>query len=54
PGELCRREIFWCDHQIWLEECGYILWSCYKPGWVPSWRGTDKDWSETFDGEINV
>jgi hypothetical protein len=30
-------EIFWCDHQKWFEDCGYMLQPRYIPGWKPSW-----------------
>ncbi|KAF8996494.1 hypothetical protein BDQ17DRAFT_1514116 [Cyathus striatus] len=36
-GILAKCEIFWRDHQNWLEEMGYILWSRYNENWLPSW-----------------
>ncbi|KAJ7434800.1 kinase-like domain-containing protein [Mycena galericulata] len=37
-GRLGEGEIFWRDHQRWLHECGYMLRSRYRPGWIPSWQ----------------
>lgn len=50
-GELNSSEIFWRDHQKWLESCGYMLRPRYKPDWVPSWKDSkDKDWILSEDG----
>jgi len=35
--KLVKFELFWRDHQPWLEEKGYMLRPRYKPGWVASW-----------------
>ncbi|KAJ7466648.1 kinase-like domain-containing protein [Mycena galericulata] len=35
---LTPGEIFWRDHQPWLEECGYSLRPRFRPGWIPSWK----------------
>ncbi|EIW62679.1 uncharacterized protein TRAVEDRAFT_113187 [Trametes versicolor FP-101664 SS1] len=51
-GELTDGEIWWRDHQVWLQECGYMLRPRYRPNWVPSWhkdRGSDFDIRE--DGQ---
>ncbi|KAJ6461161.1 kinase-like domain-containing protein [Mycena vitilis] len=37
PGELAGLEFWWRDHQVWLEQCGYMLRPRYKPDWIPSW-----------------
>lgn len=50
PGALKPTEIFWRDHQQWLEGCGYLLRPRYSPGWSPSWLGTEKDWKRCEDG----
>ncbi|KAJ7138498.1 hypothetical protein C8R43DRAFT_1019321 [Mycena crocata] len=50
PGALNIREIFWRDHQPWLQECGYMLRSRYKPDWIPSWLGTNKICYSVEDG----
>ncbi|KAJ7092043.1 kinase-like domain-containing protein [Mycena belliarum] len=38
PGQLNHREIFWRDHQVWLQEKGFMLRPRYRPGWIPSWH----------------
>ncbi|KAJ7502453.1 kinase-like domain-containing protein [Mycena galericulata] len=43
-------EIFWRERQPWLEERGYMLRPRYKPGWVGSWVGTNKDPWNCEDG----
>ncbi|KAL4246877.1 hypothetical protein ABKN59_008813 [Abortiporus biennis] len=35
---LLPHEIFWRDHQQWLEESGYMLRPRYRPDWQPSWN----------------
>ncbi|KAF9258834.1 hypothetical protein L218DRAFT_1080200 [Marasmius fiardii PR-910] len=42
PGGLTTSEIFWRDHQQWLEERGYMLRSRWHPNWVPSWLSSKK------------
>jgi hypothetical protein len=37
-GALDEHELWWRDHQKWLQECGYMLRPRYRPGWVPSWK----------------
>ncbi|CAL1706324.1 unnamed protein product [Somion occarium] len=39
--QLRPGEVFWRDHQQWLQERGYMLRPRYRPGWVASWK--DKD-----------
>lgn len=41
PAKLTKDEIFWRDHQQWLESCGYMLRPRYKPDWKPSWIDGD-------------
>ncbi|KAJ6538812.1 hypothetical protein DFH09DRAFT_1176301 [Mycena vulgaris] len=48
--ELSEAEKFWRDHQVWLKDCGYMLRPRYRPGWVPSWKGTKKDKLDLEDG----
>ncbi|KAI0745180.1 kinase-like domain-containing protein [Earliella scabrosa] len=50
PGSLYPSEIFWRDHQKWLEEQGYLLRRRYRPDWVPSWTGTKKSPRSFEDG----
>ncbi|KAJ7092074.1 kinase-like domain-containing protein [Mycena belliarum] len=54
PGLLTPRECFWRDHHDWLEGCGYKLRPRYHPDWVPSWTGTNKDFSEMPDGAMKT
>ncbi|KDQ55756.1 hypothetical protein JAAARDRAFT_180569 [Jaapia argillacea MUCL 33604] len=41
---LLSYEKFWRDHYTWLQTCGYTLRPRYHPEWVPSWKGTKKNW----------
>ena len=41
-GALLEHEEWWRDHQVWLQERGYMLRKRYRPGWIPSWSGTDE------------
>jgi len=51
-GALIGHEIWWRDHQVWLQERGYMLRKRYRPGWIPSWRETD-DYSGLYeDGQM--
>ncbi|KAJ7140502.1 kinase-like domain-containing protein [Mycena crocata] len=50
PDRLVGTEIFWRDHQVWLQDCGYMLRPRYRPGWVASWLGTEKDPYKCEDG----
>ncbi|KZT10865.1 uncharacterized protein LAESUDRAFT_721252 [Laetiporus sulphureus 93-53] len=49
-GELLPEEHFWRDHYQWLEECGYRLRPRYKPGWIPSWKSSHKEYWRCEDG----
>lgn len=49
-GELDEDEIWWRDHQVWLEQRGYLLRPRYRPGWVPSWINTDRSYLFCEDG----
>jgi hypothetical protein len=42
PGDLGRGEDWWAERQEALEAAGYMLRARYRPGWIPSWRGTNK------------
>jgi len=37
PTKLRADEVFWRDHQRWLQDCGYMLRPRYMPDWQPSW-----------------
>ena len=40
---LIPSELFWQARHRHLEEYGYLLRPRYKPGWKPSWIGTNLD-----------
>jgi hypothetical protein len=40
--KLDDTEIWWRDHQEWLEGHGYMLRPRFRPGWTPSWIITKK------------
>jgi hypothetical protein len=39
---LKTGEIFWRDHQKWLQDSGYMMRPRYMPDWTPPWKGTNK------------
>lgn len=39
PEKLAITEVFWRDHQKWLQDRGYMLRPRYMPDWTPSWTG---------------
>ncbi|KAJ2978676.1 hypothetical protein NUW54_g11251 [Trametes sanguinea] len=41
--DLAPEEVFWQERYRYLEEHGYLLRPRYKPGWKPSWTGTNLD-----------
>lgn len=51
PGDLDRREIWWMERQEALETAGYMLRARYRPGWIPSWRGTTQPYFKVEDGQ---
>lgn len=40
-ANLTPIEVKWRDRQPFLEAKGYMLRPRYRPGWVPSWKGSD-------------
>jgi hypothetical protein len=50
PGDLDSSEIWWSERQEALEAAGYMLRVRYRPGWLPSWRGTKKLYFTVEDG----
>src|ERR1700734_3411550 len=36
-GKLTLQEEFWCNHQKWLQDCGYMLRPHYMLDWQLSW-----------------
>ena len=51
PGDLGEHEIWWAERQEALEVAGYMLRPRYRPGWIPSWRGTEKSYLHVEDGQ---
>jgi hypothetical protein len=51
PGDLDERETWWAERQEALEAAGYMLRPRYRPGWIPSWRGTNKFYLDVEDGQ---
>ncbi|KAJ6538806.1 hypothetical protein DFH09DRAFT_1397385 [Mycena vulgaris] len=56
PERLSPNEAFWRNHQVWLQEYGYMLRPRYRPDWVPSRyaTGTERRWYESEDGKPSV
>ncbi|TBU31673.1 kinase-like domain-containing protein [Dichomitus squalens] len=50
-GELDQDEVWWRDHQVWLQERGYMLRPRYRPDWVPSWSDGKGKYYEYEDGQ---
>jgi hypothetical protein len=50
-GEISGPETWWVARQEALEHTGYMLRPRYRPGWKPSWVGTDKDAFDSEDGQ---
>lgn len=53
-GEIDGPEIWWVEQQESLERAGYMLRPRYRPGWKPSWVGTDKRLRSFEDGQIQA
>ena len=50
-GTLFQSEVWWRDCYDDIIRCGYQLRPRYRPGWVPSWRGLNKDFFSVEDGQ---
>ena len=50
PGDLDKDEAWWAERQEALEAAGYMLRARYRPGWIPSWRGTNQLYFNLEDG----
>ncbi|KAH9054578.1 kinase-like domain-containing protein [Lactarius deliciosus] len=50
-GEISGPETWWVERQVALEQAGYMLRPRYRPGWKPSWVGTNKDAFDSEDGQ---
>jgi len=51
-GTLKRHELAWVERQPMLERRGYMLRARLRPGWIPSWRGTEKHPLQCEDGLV--
>jgi hypothetical protein len=51
PEELDPREIWWRDRYKQLSNYGYLLRPRYSPQWVPSWKTSNRDWTDSEDGK---
>ena len=52
--DLIPSERFWQERYTHLQERGYILRPRYKPGWKPSWIGTNLDPTFCEDSIMSV
>jgi hypothetical protein len=53
--KLTINEIWWRDHQKWLETKGYMLRPRYRPDWQPSWLTNGEYWYNCEDSRgLNV
>ena len=50
-GGIDETETWWVERQEALERAGYMLRPRYRPGWKPSWEGTDKLYFRCEDGQ---
>jgi hypothetical protein len=50
-GGIDEIEASWVSRQEALERAGYILRPRYRPGWKPSWDGTNKLYFRCEDGQ---
>jgi hypothetical protein len=51
-GDIDPIEAWWVERQEALERAGYMLRPRYRPGWKPSWAGTNKEYSRCEDGQL--
>ena len=51
-GDIDPVEAWWVERQEVLERAGYMLRPRYRPGWKPSWAGTNKEYSRCEDGQL--
>ncbi|KAI0709581.1 kinase-like domain-containing protein [Cerioporus squamosus] len=49
-GLLSERETYWRDRHDWLKERGFELRPRFRPGWTPSWKGTNRTIISCEDG----
>ena len=50
-GGIDEIEASWVGRQEALERAGYMLRPRYRPGWKPSWDGTNKLYFRCEDGQ---
>ena len=50
PGGIGEHERWWVERQEALEQAGYMLRPRFRPGWQPSWTGTNKLFLDFEDG----
>jgi hypothetical protein len=50
PGRIDENERWWVERQEALEQAGYMLRPRFRPGWQPSWTGTNKQFLHFEDG----
>ncbi|KAJ6508060.1 hypothetical protein DFH09DRAFT_862583, partial [Mycena vulgaris] len=50
-GWITPGEEWWCEHEPWLKECGYLLRPRFLPTWNPSWLGKNKFFDDCEDGQ---
>jgi hypothetical protein len=53
-GEIAGPETWWAERQEALERAGYMLRTRYRPGWKPSWVGTNKVAFDSEDGQSQL
>ena len=51
PEELDPREVWWRDRYEQLSSHGYLLRPRYSPRWVPSWKTSNRHWTDSEDGK---
>ena len=51
PGAIGEHEKWWIERQEALEQAGYMLRPRFRPGWRPSWTGTNKHFFNSEDGQ---
>ena len=50
---LTPEEVYWRDHQVWLEQSGYMLRPRYHPTWVSSAPG-GKDVAFLYEDSVRI
>ena len=50
PWDITETEGWWVERQEALEQAGYMLRPRFRPGWQPSWTGTNELFINFEDG----